>query len=72
MRTRFFFHLIKGRQRIVDRIGILMPPEAVTSPSVLEAAKDIWPGIDDRVAWAGWSIEICDAQGNVVRVVALG
>ena len=71
MASRFFFHLIKGQQRIPDRIGAVVSPDVVTSPSVLDVAKDIWPGIGDPVAWAGWSIEICDANGTVVRVIAL-
>jgi len=71
MATRFYFHLVKGQQRIPDRIGALVSPEVVTSSAVLDVAKDIWPGLGDSVAWAGWSIEICDATGNVVRVIAL-
>jgi hypothetical protein len=71
MATRFYFHLVKGQQRIVDRIGTVVLPEIVMSDSVLDVARDIWPGIDDPLAWGGWTIEICDAHGNVVREISL-
>jgi hypothetical protein len=69
--SRFFFHLIKGQQRIPDRVGAVVAPDIVMSASVLNVAQDVWPGLGNPAAWAGWSIEICDANGNVVRVISV-
>jgi hypothetical protein len=72
MSSRFYFHLVKGQQRIPDRFGVELSYEAVISSRALEVARDIWPGtMDDQVAWQGWSIEIVDSAGQVVRVIAL-
>jgi hypothetical protein len=71
MPSRYFFHLVKGHQRIADRVGAVVSPEVVMSPSVLDVARGIWPALGNPTAWAGWSIEIHDETGNVVRVIAL-
>jgi hypothetical protein len=63
--------LAKGQQRLFDRFGAALSEEAVMSPAALDVAKEIWPGISDGQEWAGWSIEIVDPNGRVVRVIAL-
>jgi hypothetical protein len=71
MPSRYFFHLVKGHQRIRDRVGAVVSAEVVMSQSVLDVARGIWPALGNPAAWSGWSIEICDATGDVVRVIAL-
>jgi len=69
--ARFYFHLMKGRQRLLDRIGVELSEQEVMSPSALDLAKDIWPGLEQSDDWSGWSIVIVDADDRVVRVIAL-
>jgi hypothetical protein len=69
--TRYYFHLARGQQRLFDRFGAVLSEEAVMSPAALDVAKEIWPGVSDSREWAGWSIEIVDPDGRVVRVIAL-
>jgi hypothetical protein len=69
--TRFYFHLAKGEQRLFDRFGVELLREEVTTQAALAVAKEIWPGVSNTEGWAGWSIEVVDSDGRVVRVVAL-
>ena len=69
--TRYFFHLVKGPQRIDDWLGVEVREEVITSSAVLDAVREIWPGTADRNAWAGWSVQIVDSQGRVVRLLPL-
>ena len=69
--TRFFFHLVKGQDRIADRMGVELRDEAVMSSAVLQVIHEVWPGTAERGTWAGWSVEIVDGRGRVVRVLPL-
>jgi hypothetical protein len=71
VKTRFYFHLAMGEQRLFDRFGVELSPEDVMTPAALAVAKEIWPGLRDSEVWAGWSIEVVDSDGRVVRVIAL-
>ena len=71
MLTRFYFHLVKGENRIVDRVGTELCREVAMSPAIVESVREIWPGTADRNAWEGWSVEIVDATGRVIRTVTL-
>jgi hypothetical protein len=72
MPARFYFHLVRGHQRITDRVGMTMPREVVNSPEVLEKVRERWPGTDDLIYWEAWSVEIVDATtGDIVRTIAL-
>jgi hypothetical protein len=71
MVSRFYFHIVRGDQRIADRTGIELPEETVMSRAVLKAVKERWPGTSDVDAWRDWSIEIVDAEGRIVRTIAL-
>jgi hypothetical protein len=72
MPARFYFHLVRGHQRITDRVGLTMPREVVNSPEVLEKVRERWPGTDDLEYWETWSVEIVDAMtGDVVRTIGL-
>ena len=69
--ARYFFHLVKGPQRIDDWLGVELREETVTSSAVLDAVREVWPGTADKRAWAGWSVQIVDATGHVVRLLPL-
>ena len=69
--TRYFFHLVKGPQRIDDRMGVELHQEAVASAAVLDVVHEIWPGTADRRAWTGWSVQIVDPHGILVRLLPL-
>jgi hypothetical protein len=71
MTTRFYFHLVRGSERIIDRAGMTLPRAAVMSPQILERVKERWPGTTDVGDWEDWSVEIADAAGNIVRTIAL-
>ncbi len=47
-----------------------LPDDDVMAPAAMEAAKAIWPGIIHDEGWDGWSIEIADEDGRVLRVMA--
>jgi Domain of unknown function (DUF6894) len=71
MPTRFFFHLVKGHQRITDRVGMKLTRDVVMSAAVMEKVKERWPGTADLDDWESWSVEIVDARGQIVRTIAL-
>jgi hypothetical protein len=71
MATRFYFHLVRGQERIPDPTGMELPNEVLMSPAVFDVVKRIWPGISDSGAWQGWSIEVTDPDGRVVRTITL-
>ena len=71
MPARFYFHLVRGQERIVDRAGLELRREVVMSAAVMEKVKERWPGTADIDDWEGWSVEIVDAAGRIVRSLAL-
>ena len=71
MVTRFYFHLAKDSQRIIDRTGVELDREAVMSSSVHQIEKRVWPGTAELDGWDGWTIEIFDADGRLVRALAI-
>jgi hypothetical protein len=71
MPSRYYFDLVKGNLRIPDRTGVDATLEMVMSPEANRIVRDIWPGTADLREWNGWSVEIIDTEGRVVRVMAL-
>jgi len=71
MPTRFHFHLVRGHERIADPTGIELRDEVLTSPAVFDVVKKIWPGTAESTEWLGWSIEVTDPEGRVVRTIML-
>jgi hypothetical protein len=71
MTARFHFNLVRGHVRIVDRTGLEVRRDEVMSSAVYGMIRKIWPGTADRNGWGGWSVEVMDAEGTVVRVIAL-
>jgi hypothetical protein len=70
--TRFYFHLVRGPLRILDHVGVALSDDVVMSAAAFHMARDVWPDTrDDRDAWKGWSVEIVDANGRVVRMIEL-
>jgi len=69
--ARYFLHLVKGPQRIDDWLGVQLREDVVSSPAVLDAVREIWPGTGDQRAWAGWSVQIVDSQGRIIRLLPL-
>ena len=68
---RFYFHIVKGNVRVADRVGFELREETMNSNEVFKAIKERWPGTSDFATWRGWSVEIVDAQGALVRTVPL-
>jgi hypothetical protein len=54
-----------------DRIGLELREESVMSRAVEKIIKERWPGTNDAGPWRGWSIEMVDTEGGIVRTVAL-
>jgi hypothetical protein len=71
MSTRFYFHLVNGKQRIIDRVGMRLPLKVVTSAGVMDKVRERWPGTDDLEYWETWSVEIVDAEGHTVCTLTL-
>jgi hypothetical protein len=71
MPTRFHFHLVRGHERIADPVGVDLREEVLHSPAIFDVVKKIWPGTADSAAWQGWSIEVTDSEGRVVRTITL-
>jgi hypothetical protein len=71
MPTRFHFHLVRGHERIADPIGIELREEVLRSPAIFDVVRKIWPGTADSAEWQGWSIEVTDPEGRVVRTITL-
>jgi hypothetical protein len=53
------------------RIGLELREESVMSRAVERIIKERWPGTNDAGPWRGWSIEMVDTEGGIVRTVAL-
>jgi hypothetical protein len=71
MPTRFHFHLVREHERIVDPTGVELRDDVVHSPAIFDAVKKIWPGIAESTEWLGWSIEVTDSDGRIVRTITL-
>jgi hypothetical protein len=71
MPKRFYFHLVRGHERIVDPTGLDLREELLSSPAIFDAVKKVWPGTADSTEWHGWSIEVTDPDGRVVRTITL-
>jgi|SRR4051812_18427099 hypothetical protein len=71
MVKRFYFHIVKGHVRVADRVGFELREETILSSDVFAAIKQRWPGTSDFESWRGWSVEIVDADGELVRKVPL-
>ena len=71
MISRFYFHLITGRTRVADRIGIEVEEDTVMSDAVFEAIAERWPGTSDAGVWSGWRVEVTDSEGRILRTVSL-
>ena len=54
-----------------DLIALAWQTDSTRVVLFLDVVREMWPGTADRDAWAGWSVEIVDAHGHVVRVLAL-
>jgi hypothetical protein len=67
----YYFHLVNGDVRVKDRIGVEVDEESVMSRAVVKIVKERWPGTSDAATWQGWSVEIVDTQGRIIRTVAL-
>jgi hypothetical protein len=71
MPTRYYFHLVRGHERIADPTGIELRDEVLRSPAIFDVVKKTWPGTAESAEWRGWSIEVTDPAGRVVRTITL-
>src|SRR5262249_60605114 len=71
MISRFYFHLISGRTRIADRVGIEAREDAVMSDAVFRVIAERWPGTSDGSIWNGWIVEMADSDGRILRTVSI-
>ena len=69
--SRFFFNLVRGPVRIIDRTGTDLKSEVLMLPAVFDLVRDRWPGIVEDTEWQGWTVEITDADGRIVRTISL-
>ena len=69
--TRFYFHLVRGPARITDRTGMEVDGALLMLPVVFDLVTERWPGVADSSDWQGWTVEISDQYGQVVRTVSL-
>jgi hypothetical protein len=70
MLQRYYFHLVRGSRRIEDRTGIDLRDDAVMSVDVEMIMQGVWPGTTEG-GWDGWSVEVVDQTGRIVRTIAL-
>jgi hypothetical protein len=70
MLHRFYFHLVSGSRRIVDHTGIDLHDDTVMSLDVEMIMRGVWPGTAEG-GWDGWSVEVVDRTGRIVRTIAL-
>ncbi len=70
---RYYFHLSRGEERITDDQGIELQPEQVRTQALLQILQDLRmterPDLVEE--WRGWSLEITDAAGQVVRIIPI-
>jgi hypothetical protein len=69
---RYYFNIVRGVERIVDANGIeLLNDElaAVAWPDLLEEIRSEEPDLFQE--HEGWSLEIVDTNGRVIRLVPL-
>ena len=68
--SRYFFHLVKGHERIMDEVGIEIEDEQFDQISLSEIVGEI--ASEDSVLFKGhktaW-FEIVDPSGRVVQIV---
>jgi hypothetical protein len=69
--NRFYFHLVRGPARIIDRTGMEVDGAVLMLPIVFDLVKERWPGIADSNDWQGWTVEITDQNGHIIRTVSL-
>jgi hypothetical protein len=70
---RYYFNLLDGRERIIDTDGLDLDIDQFPFEHVLRVLEELRTEEDPDVVdeWVGWRLEIVDAQGQIVRVVAL-
>ena len=68
---RYFFHLRKGSEEILDHDGIEMEERELKSVDISEIADAIRAEESEFVDTTGWSIEIVDENGRYIATVTL-
>lgn len=68
---RYFFHLRKGSEAILDHVGIEMEEPELNSVDISKIVDDVRSEEWDVVDAKGWSVEIVDENGRGVAAIPL-
>ena len=70
---RYYFHLVRGGERITYDEGAELEPADVHPEIMLNVVQNLRTSEDPNLVeeWGGWSVEITDAAGRVLQVILL-
>lgn len=70
---RYYFHLVRGDERISDEVGAELQHEDLRPDLLLRILQRIENGEDPSLVqeWRGWSVEITHEAGRVVQVIVI-
>jgi hypothetical protein len=70
---RYYFHLIRERERIADDEGAELDPEDLRPELLLRLLQRIRDGDNPDLLdeWRGWSVEITDAADRIVHIIVI-
>ncbi len=69
---RCYFHLVNSRDTIRDNTGVEVPDEETARRLALQTIHDLrQEGDHSSEDWAGWQLDIIDAEGNLVLTIPL-
>jgi hypothetical protein len=67
-----YFHLVNSHSTIRDDTGVEVPDEESARRLALQAIYDLRQEGDlSSEDWAGWQLDIIDAEGNLVLTIPL-
>jgi len=68
---RYFFHLRAPGGLSPDRVGILLPDQAVVMNEAVKAVRHIVRASPQRgvVDWIGWKVEVVNADGETILLL---
>jgi hypothetical protein len=69
---RCYFHLVNSHNTIRDDTGVEVADEETARRLALQAIHDLrQEGDHSSEDWAGWQLDVIDAQGNLVLSIPL-
>jgi hypothetical protein len=64
---RYYFHLVRGSERINDEEGETLDPDDLCPEILLNGLERLPSGTLHE--WNGWSVEIRDEAGQLIQVL---